>query len=90
MNKRISVANVRRLAEERGIGSPNELAEAATINSNTARRWWLDDTTITRLESMLEGAPTVETQKVLEKFCSQQDIEIQGVDLQDWIKVLST
>ena len=45
---------------------------------------------ITRLESMLEGAPTVETQKVLEKFCSQQDIEIPGVDLQDWIKVLST
>ena len=45
---------------------------------------------ITRLESMLEGTSTVETQKVLEKFCSQQDIEIPGVDLQDWIKVLST
>ena len=45
---------------------------------------------IAELESMLEGTSTAETQNVLEKFCSQQDIEMPGVDLQDWIKVLST
>ena len=44
---------------------------------------------ISRLESMLEGAATAEIQNVLKKFYSWPDIETPGVDLQDWIKVLS-
>jgi lipoate-protein ligase A len=45
---------------------------------------------ITQLESMLEGTSTAEIQKVLKEFYSRQDIETPGVDLQDWMKVLST
>jgi lipoate-protein ligase A len=45
---------------------------------------------ITQLESMLEGTSTTEIQNVLKKFYSQEDIETPGVELQDWLKVLST
>ena len=38
---------------------------------------------------MLEGASTTEIQNVLKEFYSQPDIETPGVDLEDWIKVLS-
>jgi DNA-binding Xre family transcriptional regulator len=51
MEKRISLAAVRRLAEERGIKTQLEFAEAAGINRNTARRWWVDDPTMTRIET---------------------------------------
>lgn len=44
---------------------------------------------IDQLESMLEGTSTAEIQQVLTKFCNRQDIEIPGIDLDDWIKVLS-
>jgi lipoate-protein ligase A len=45
---------------------------------------------IARLESMLEGTLTAEIQPTLQQFFSQQDIEIPGVELQDWMKVLTT
>lgn len=45
---------------------------------------------ITRLESMLEGTPTAEIQKVLKEFYSRHEPETPGVDFQDWMKVLST
>jgi hypothetical protein len=38
---------------------------------------------------MLEGTSTSEIRQVLTQFCNRQDIEIPGIDLDDWIKVLS-
>ena len=43
---------------------------------------------IARLESMLEGTATTEIHKVLREFCNRQDIEIPGVEQDDWMKVL--
>lgn len=48
--KRISVSKVRQFAEKKGIKSQSALATAAGINPNTARRWWIDDPTLTRYE----------------------------------------
>jgi lipoate-protein ligase A len=44
---------------------------------------------IHQLERMLEGTGTADIQQVLTSFCSRQDIEIPGIDLSDWIRVLS-
>lgn len=44
---------------------------------------------INQLEEMLEGTSTSEIQQVLTQFCNRQDIEIPGIDLNDWMKVLS-
>jgi lipoate-protein ligase A len=43
---------------------------------------------IARLESMLEGTATTEIQAVVREFCTRQDIEIPGVEFNDWMKVL--
>ena len=44
---------------------------------------------IAQLESMLEGTATTEINTVVREFCSRQDIEIPGVELDDWMKALS-
>lgn len=51
--KRISVSNVRLMAQKKGIKSQGALATAANINPNTARRWWIDDPTLTRYEASI-------------------------------------
>jgi surfactin synthase thioesterase subunit len=38
---------------------------------------------------MLEGIATAEIDTVLTAFCGRQDIEIPGVEADDWMKVLS-
>lgn len=53
MGQRISVNAVRQIAEKHEIKSPGALATAARINPNTARRWWIDDPTITRYEASI-------------------------------------
>jgi lipoate-protein ligase A len=45
--------------------------------------------TIARLESMLEGTTTTEIHTVVREFCNRQDIEIPGVEFNDWMSVLS-
>jgi lipoate-protein ligase A len=40
------------------------------------------------LEAMLEGAVMENVERVVADFCSRKDIEIPGVDFQDWIRVL--
>ncbi len=44
---------------------------------------------IAQLESMLEGTAATDVHKVLTAFCSRSEIEIPGVELDDWMKVLS-
>jgi len=51
--ERVSVASVQRLARQHGFDSPTALATAAGVNPNTARRWWIDDPTITRYEASI-------------------------------------
>lgn len=48
-----------------------------------------DDTT-DRLESMLEGTEISDIPKVLDAFCSRQDIEMPGVFYDDWIAVFTS
>jgi lipoate-protein ligase A len=43
---------------------------------------------VIQLESRLEGKATEDIHKVAESFCSRQDIEMPGITLQDWIKLL--
>lgn len=44
---------------------------------------------IAQLESMLEGIATTKIHTVLTEFCSRRDIEIPGVEIDDWMKVFS-
>jgi DNA-binding Xre family transcriptional regulator len=53
MGERISVRRVRELAEKKGIKSALALARASGINHNTARRWWLDDSLLTRFDESI-------------------------------------
>lgn len=43
---------------------------------------------IAQLESMLEGIATTDIHTVLTEFCGRRDIEIPGVEFNDWLKVL--
>jgi len=43
---------------------------------------------VTRLESRLEGRPTEEAPTVLTQFYSEEGIEIPGIKVDDWMKVL--
>jgi lipoate-protein ligase A len=47
------------------------------------------DDAINKLEGMLEGTSVAEIQQVLTRFCSRRDIEIPGIDFDDWIKVIA-
>ena len=44
---------------------------------------------VSQLESLLEGTATADVHNVMTDFCSRQDIEMPGVELDDWMKVLS-
>ncbi len=44
---------------------------------------------IAKLESLLEGTAAADVPKALTNFCNRQDIEIPGVEIDDWMKVLS-
>ncbi len=44
---------------------------------------------VSHLESLLEGTAAADGHKVLTDFCSHQDIEMPGVEIDDWMKVLS-
>lgn len=49
--KRISTAPVQELARQHGIDNPHALSLEARIAYNTAKRWWYDDPSMTRLET---------------------------------------
>lgn len=54
--KRISVAPVQRLAEEKGIKNPSQLAAVTGITKPTAGRYWHDDESLRVLDiSVLEA-----------------------------------
>jgi lipoate-protein ligase A len=44
---------------------------------------------VSQLESLLEGTATADVHNVLTNFCNRRDIEIPGVAIDDWTKVLS-
>lgn len=44
---------------------------------------------IAQLESMLEGIAKTDIHTVLTEFCNRRDIEIPGIEVDDWMKVLS-
>jgi hypothetical protein len=44
---------------------------------------------IAQLESLLEGTAAADVHKVLTDFCSHRDVEIPGVEFNDWMKVLN-
>jgi lipoate-protein ligase A len=44
---------------------------------------------ITQLESLLEGTAAEDVHKVLSDFCSRQEVEIPGVEFNDWMSVFS-
>jgi lipoate-protein ligase A len=44
---------------------------------------------IAQLESLLEGTAAADVHGVLTDFCSRQEIEIPGVEFNDWMSVLS-
>lgn len=49
--KRISTCPVQKIAVSKGIDNPHALALEAGIAYNTAKRYWNDDPTMTRLET---------------------------------------
>jgi len=50
VGKKVSVRRVRQLAEKQGLVAISDLADAAGLAHNTARRWWNDDLLLTRFE----------------------------------------